>query len=574
MSLKKIHKMAHGVLHCLTIQDVLEAINKNFGETTALEIKEKDGRYRKLSYVGLGRRAVDVSSALIKFGLKKGDRVAVFSESRPEWAVVFFAAVSCGAIIVPLDIKLSRKEIDFILNDSGARFLFVSAKLLSGLEGVRASCGKLEKVICLDEVRADDIALMKDFLLIEGEQKYNPIHPDDTAMIVYTSGTTGVAKGVVLSYRGLLFEVVQLNKYIHFNSRDRFLSILPLNHMLEITGGLIAPLYAGSTITYCDSVKPTVLLNLMKEIKTTAMISVPLIIKLFHEGILRKVQKASPLEKVYFFKALALSKWLLRFKIRVGRWLFWRVHEEFGGKLRCFVSGGAPLDPCVEEDFTAMGFHILQGYGLTETSPVITVNTFKERKFGSVGIPLETVEIKIIPQGSLNPGEGEIVVRGPNVMQGYYNQPQKTREVLKDGWFHTGDIGRVDRDGFLYITGRLKTMIVLGAGKKIFPEEIEAVLSESALIREICVLGRKALSGLKAGTEELYAVIVPELDQFCGDEKKDEARIKEKIKQEIGRLSEGLAEYKRLTDFKLYFDELPKTSSRKLKRDLIKDLIV
>lgn len=572
MSVTTIHRMAEGILESLTIQDVLEAINKNFGETTALQIKRNDGSFFKLSYVGLGRKAVDISSALIKFGLKKGDRIAVLSESRPEWAAVFFAAVSCGGILVPLDVKLSRKELEFILQDSGARFFFVSAEYSGAIEDVVRSCPGIEKIVSFDVLQDSRVVFMKDFALTEGEQKYNPIHPDDAALIVYTSGTTGVAKGVVLSYRNLLFEVIQLNKFIRFSRNDRFLSILPLNHMLEITGGLIAPLYAGATITYGDSIKPANILKLMKETGTTAMLCVPLILKMFHEGILKKVRKGPALEQKVFFGLLRFSRFLLRFNIRVGKKLFDRVHQEFGGEIRCFVSGGAPLDPRVEEDMTAMGFNVLQGYGLTETAPVITVNTFRERKFGSVGIPLESVEIKIVPGSDSNPHEGEIIARGPNIMLGYYHQPEKTAEVLQEGWFHTGDIGRMDRDGFLYITGRMKTMIVLGAGKKVFPEEIEAVLSKSALIREICVLGRQAVSGLKAGTEEVCAVVVPNLDQFPEEEKKDRAKIKERIGREIGRLSEDLAEYKRIADFQLYFDELPKTSTRKLKRNLIKDI--
>ncbi|MGE5279275.1 MAG: AMP-dependent synthetase/ligase [Deltaproteobacteria bacterium] len=574
MSTKKIRQMAHGILETLTIQDVLEAINKHYGEATALQIEEKDGSFRKLSYVGLGRKAVDISSALIKFGLQKGDRVAVFSESRPEWAAVFFAVVSCGGIVVPLDVKLSPAEIAFILNDSGARFVFVSAKLADIMAGCRGSCPSVEKVIGLDGREPPCDAALGDFAHAQGEQKYNPIYPDDEAMIVYTSGTTGTAKGVVLTYRSLLFEVVRLNGYIHFSSRDRFVSILPLNHMLEITGGLIAPLYAGATITYCDSIKPANILGLMQETRATSMVCVPLVLKMFHEAILKKAQKAPPFRRRLFFFFLGLSRWLARFGVRPGRLLFRGVHRAFGGRLRCFISGGAPLDPYVEEDFWAMGFNVLQGYGLTETSPVITVNTFRETKFASVGIPLEGVEVRILPREGVPQGEGEIVVRGPNVMRGYYKQPEKTQEVLRDGWFYTGDIGRLDKDGFLYVTGRIKSMIVLGAGKKVFPEEIEEVMGKSPLIKEICVVGRQATSGLKAGTEEVCAAIVPNEERFMDHERKDASLMKARLKAEIGRLSANLAEYKRISDFIVVSGELPKTTTRKIKRALVKDLIV
>ena len=231
------------------------------------------------------------------------------------------------------------------------------------------------------------------------------------------------------------------------------------------------------------------------------------------------------------------------------------------------------LDPAVEMDFNAMGFTILQGYGLTETSPVIAVNTFRELKYGSVGKPIPGVEVKLMkPDGTFGE-EGEIVTRGDHVMKGYYRNPEKTAEMIKDGWLHTGDIGKFDKDGFLYITGRIRNLIVLGGGKKVFPEEIEEVMSASPYIKEICVIGKKATEGLKAGTEEVFAVIVPNLERFEGDDKKDKELIRKKVGSEVSRLSGNLAEYKKISEFMLYFDELPKTSTRKIKRNAVKEIM-
>jgi long-chain acyl-CoA synthetase len=343
--------------------------------------------------------------------------------------------------------------------------------------------------------------------------------------------------------------------------------------MLEMTGGLLAPLYAGACITYCSSIKPPVLIDLMKENKATIMICVPLILKIFYKGIMKKVEKMSSLKKRTFFLVLSLSRVLLNFNIRIGRLLFMQIHKQFGGRLKCFVSGGAPLEPRIEEDFAALGFRILQGYGLTETSPVVAVNTFKENKYSSVGRPLEGIKIKIDAQQGLQ--EGEILIQGPNVMKGYYNQPDKTKEVIKDSWFHSGDIGRLDDDGFLYITGRMKNMIVLGGGKKVHPEEIEEVLSKSPFIKEICVVGKVAQEGLKAGTEEVFAVIVPDRDNLTDKTKNNEGFMKNKIREEISLLEVHLASYKKISDFMLYFDELPKTSTRKIKRkDVLKNIVL
>jgi len=560
-------------LKVITITDILETINKQYGEITALQIKSKENSYRTLSYVELGRRAVDLSSTLIKLGIVKNDRVAILSESRPEWSIALFGIVSCAGITVPIDIKLTEKEIHFILSDSQAKCVIVSGKLLGIIDKIKNSLPALKHIILLDEAERADVIQLKNLKMKEGEQKYYPIHPQDTAIIVYTSGTTGVAKGVELSYDNLMFQVRSLSDIIHYSKRDQFLSILPLNHMLEITGGLIAPLYAGACITYADTIKATTLISLMKETRTTNMICVPLVLKMLHDGIFKKVENLPRYKKNIFFFMLSLSKLMIKINIRIGKSLFGSVHKEFGGKLRSFVSGGAPLNIDVERDMNALGFRVLQGYGLTETAPVISVNTFKDNRYGSVGKPLPGVELKILKENKLAK-EGEIITRGPHLMKGYYRNPEKTAEVIKDGWFYTGDIGYLDRDGFLFISGRVRNLIVLGAGKKVFPEEVEEVLGKSRFIKEMCVLGRIATKGARKGCEEVYAVIVPNLDSFDAAERGDKDKIKARISSDINNLSENLAEYKKVIGFDIWFDELPKTATRKIKRKDISEIVL
>ena len=559
-------------LKVISITDILETINKQYGEIPALRIRTKDGSFRSLSYVGLGRRAVDLSSTLIKLGIAKGDRVAILSEGRPEWSIAFFGIISCGGIIVPIDVKLTEKEIQFILSDSNAKCIITSAKFIGILDTVKGSLADLKNIILLDESDRKDVILLKDLKMKEGEQKYNPIQPQDTALIVYTSGTTGIAKGVELSYDNLMFQVRSLNDIIRYTHKDQFLSILPLNHMLEITGGLIAPLYAGSCITYADTIKTTTLVSLMKQTHTTNMICVPLILKMMHEAIMKKVAALPTVQKNIFYFLLALSRFLLRFNIRIGRLFFGSVHQELGGKFRAFVSGGAPLGIDVELDLNALGFRVLQGYGLTETAPVITVNTFADNRFGSVGKPLPGVEVRIVKTDEASK-EGEIIVRGPNLMKGYFRSPEKTAEIIKDGWLYTGDLGYLDKDGFLFISGRARNLIVLGGGKKVFPEEVEEVMSQSPSIKEICVLGRVSIKGIRKGCEEVYAVIVPNLDHFSDDEKKDEEKIRLKISSELSQMSKDLAEYKRIVDFEIWREELPKTATKKVRRKLVSDMI-
>lgn len=559
-------------LKTVTIIDILEAINKNYGDITAVQMKGKDGIFRKISYVELGRRTVDVSSNLIKLGIAKGERIAIYAENRPEWAVAFFGIVSAAAIVVPIDIKLSETETQFILSNSQAKCIFVSEKYLGVIDKIKPSLPDLKYVIVIDDNVRQDIIKLSELKLVSEENKNRNIYEEDSALIIYTSGTTGTAKGVELTYQNLIFQVRALSEIIHYKIQDQFLSILPLNHTLELTGGLIAPLYAGGCITYCDSLKPTHMLSLMREMRTVMMICVPLVIKMLHDGIMDNIGKMPAFKQKIFKRLLSLSKWLLKYNIRIGRVLFFDLHKQFGGRLRGFVSGGAPLDKEVEINFSALGFWILQGYGLTETSPVIAVNTFKEHRFGSVGKPLPGAQVRILKEKS-DSQDGEIITRGSHVMKGYFHSPEKTAEVMKDGWFHTGDIGRLDSDGFLYITGRIRNLIVLGAGKKVFPEEVEHVMSRSRYIKEICVLARIATKGLRKGCEEVYAVIVPNTDLFGPDERADTQKIKEVILEEISRLAADLAEYKRIIDFEIWDKELPKTASKKIKRQVLYEAV-
>ncbi|MFH1189344.1 MAG: AMP-binding protein [Candidatus Omnitrophota bacterium] len=560
-----IDSMVKTVLKNITIRDILETINKKYGNKTALRIRNEDGSFREISYTKLGRRVVSISSVLINLGIEKGDRIAIFSENRPEWVGAYFGILSCGGVVLPLDVKLTASEVRFILNDSRAKCIFASGALIGMIDGLRPDLPHLKDVILLDKSPRTDIIQLSKLRPHRGKERERPIYPEDTAIVVYTSGTTGLAKGVELSYKNLLSQAIEFSEIIRCSPKERLLSVLPLNHMLEITAGLIAPLYAGSCVTYCDTLKTTTLLPLMREIGITAMISVPLVLKLIHSGIMKKAAKETPFRQKAFRTLLSVSKFLLRFDIRVGRLFFRSIHEEFGGKFHTFISGGAPLDIGVEIDMNAMGFRILQGYGLTETAPVISVNTLRHNRFGSVGKPLPGVEVMISKERSSDP-EGEILTRGPHVMKGYFEDPRKTAEVIRGGWFHTGDLGHIDRNGFLYITGRMKNIIILGGGKKVFPEEVEGVMGQSPYIKELCVMPRTVDRGIRKGHEEVYAVIVPNFELFARQNITAKEDITAKISCEIARLGKDLAQYKRVNGFRLSDQELPKTATKKIIR--------
>ncbi len=563
-----IDSMAKTVLRNVTIGDILETINKKYGNKTALRIKNDDGSFREISYVKLGRRVVSISSVLINLGIEKGDRVAILSENRPEWAAAYFGIMSCGGTILPVDVKLTDAEISFILSDSQAKCIFVSGKYLDTIDRLRGGLPRLKDVILLDNSPRPDIIQLNKLRPHRGKERGRQIYPEDTAIIVYTSGTTGISKGVEITCKSLLFQALRFSEILRCSPKERLLSVLPLNHMLEITGGLVAPLYAGSCVTYCDTLKTNTLLPLMKETGITAMIAVPLVLKLLHSGIMKKVARLHPFKQKIFGALLAVSTYLLKFNIRAGRLFFPSVHKEFGRRLHTFISGGAPLSADVEIGLNALGFRILQGYGLTETAPVISVNTYSDNKFGSVGKPMPGVEVKILKERPSDT-EGEILTRGPHVMKGYFRNPGKTAEVLKDGWFYTGDLGYIDEDGFLFISGRKKNLIILGGGKKVFPEEVEEVAGRSPYIKEICVMARIAERGLRAGHEEVYAVVVPNLELFERENITGDKAVKDKIYFEIARLSKDLSPYKRIISFDISRESLPKTVTSKIKRDAV-----
>lgn len=353
----------------------------------------------------------------------------------------------------------------------------------------------------------------------------------------------------MITYKNLMFQVRTQAENTDVGAGDRVLSILPLNHLLELTCGFLGVLFPGGTICFANTLFPHELAECMQDRKIRAMLGVPLLYRSIQSGIERRIQNAPVRTRILFRLAWLLAGILPWNGVR--RRLFRRIHQTFGGRLRILVSGGAPLSRPVSRFLERIGMPILQGYGLTETSPVVSLNMPCANRPGSVGRPLPGVEVRI--------QDGEILTRGPHVMKGYYRNEPLTREVIDaEGWFHTGDLGRIDADGFLYVTGRRKSLIVLGGGKKVQPEEIEAVLVESPKIQEICVLGRTACRGPNQGQEEVCAVIVPA-----------EGVSLPEIEAEIRRLGAEFAPFKRPSRIHVYPEELPKTTTRKVKRNVL-----
>ena len=520
-----------------------------FSRGTAFQIKHA-GSYRQYSYSEVYELVSNLAAHLRSQHINHGDRVAILSENRPEWAIAYLAIASLGAINVPLDAKLAREEVEKLLEDSGAKMILISAGLAKEHKfSLPAGRHGLKQILM------EDIEKLKSADLPAAQ-----VLPNDLAAIIYTSGTTGAPKGVMLTHENIMSNVTTTVKLFNIGPKDTFLSVLPLHHTFEATAGFLGPFYLGACVTYAESLKSPNLLANMRETRVTIMCGVPLLYKLFYEGILREVEEKGIILRAFFYLLLGLAKILKPEPIR--RLLFFTIHRKLGGKLRFWVSGGAAIDPMIIRGFALFGITILQGYGLTESSPILTCCTLRHNRVGSVGKPLSNVEIKLT-------AEGEIIARGPNIMQGYYQRPDLTAEVLRNGWLYTGDVGKIDREGFVYITGRSKDLIVTGSGVNVYPEEIEFFINRIPGVAESCVLGVKAREGLRKGMEEVWAIIVPDYDYFK-KRKLDQQRMEHYLIAEIHKLNQKLTEYKRIANVKIRSIELPKTTTRKVRRFQVK----
>lgn len=549
------------------ILQLLGEKTESYKDRVALGIKTPLG-WREFTYRGVGLLSRKLAYHLINdLDIKKGQRLAILSESKPEYGACVFASVMAGLITVPLDIKLTEYELQSILSDCQPTVLLTSQHYLDKALKLKEKITSIEHIIMIDEPSYNMPVSCLYTLPDNYEAKWRHRSSKSTAFIIYTSGTTGSPKGVEISFRNMLTQLTDTEqivpKFFNTNEKVNILSILPMNHLFELTIGFSAFLYWGLSVYYTHSLKPKDILSIMREKKINFMIVVPAFLKLLKAGIESEI-KASPLAVRLGFKTLfEIAKRTPSYRVR--KMLFKQIHEKFGGNFGGCIAGGAPLDLEVADFFETIGIKIYQGYGLSETSPVVSVNYDKRGDLASVGRPLPSFESKIDPQ------TGEIMLKGPSVMKGYYNNPEMTAEVLEpDGWLHTGDVGKITKDGHVYITGRIKNMIVLSGGKKVFPEEVEKVLEKSDMFREICVLGYSRSGGSKDGTEDIVAVVLPTESVI---RENDDAKLNKIVRDEVKRLSMQLAPYKRPINIVVVKEPLPKTTTMKIKKREVKELI-
>jgi len=478
-----------------------------------LMLYKKEGRYLPISTEEFGQRVKFIGLGLKTLGIEAGDKLIILSENRPEWVMTDLANICLGGVTVPIYTSLVPEQIKYIIDDSDAKIVVCSnSGLWQKIEKIKSDLPKVKHYISFEEVAPEGVLSLKQ-LIDRGkelnqknpelfEQVARKIRPDDLASIIYTSGTTGVPKGVMLTHKNFVSNGKACAAVVPFSRKDRVLSFLPLSHVLERMV-VFTYLYKGCSIAFAESVE-TVGENL-QEIRPHIMVSVPRVFEKIYSKVMDNVLASSFLKKKIFFWALKtgrhysqrklqkkpVSTWLEKKRKLAHKLVFSKIIEKTGGRVRFFVSGGAPLSKDIAEFFYVMGLIVLEGYGLTETSPVIAVNTLDNLRFGTVGRPIPGVEVKIAE-------DGEILTRGPNVMKGYYKKEVETKEAFEGGWFHTGDIGYFDEDGFLIITDRKKDIIVTAGGKNVAPQPIENLLKTNLYISNAVVVGdkRKFVSAL------------------------------------------------------------------------------
>ena len=497
-----------------------------------------------------------------------GDRVAIIGENHPNWAIAYLGVIYRGAVITPLDPAAAVTALAAFLKGAEAKLAFVSP---ASLEKFRAACEQMGRQIPTVALRPcqapDGSARFEDWASTPTPPEFNaappPAKPDDLALLMYTSGTTGVPKAVPLTHGNIYAESDKIQEVMHVSDREVVLSLLPLFHNYSQIVALWLATIIGAQVVYLTELSTTAIERGLKESGATALVGVPRLWYLFHKRILDEVRRRPKPVGVLFKIMLALNGWLRdSLGLNAGRYLFARIHESFGGKLRLAVSGGASFDENVALDFHRLGFTILQGYGLTETSGAATVTRFEDNKIGSVGTPLNGVAVRIDEPNS--EGIGEVLIRGPVVMRGYYHNPEANRQAFTpDGWFRTGDLGRFDEGGHLYIVGRKKDVIKLPSGKNVFPEDVEAHYERSPFVSEVCVLGVKDETGDFKGAEKLRAVVVPNFEYL---KTRQITNAREWVVWELENLGRELPEYQRVHDFVLRAEALPRTTTRKVRR--------
>lgn len=555
------------------VENLKEMLNHSsalYGEKSAFLINKKNGEFDSISYSQFKEDVDAFGTALLSLGLKN-KCIAVIGENRYEWCVTYLATICGTGIIVPIDRELPETEIENIMSRCNADAIIYSSKHKEGMEKLSKTALSVQYYINMDAEFDDEFSLSYSQLLQKGRDMVAhqnidfleaKIDNNSLASLLFTSGTTGLAKGVMLSHKNICSNMVAVRSTVLVESNDCSLSILPLHHTYECTIGFLVFIYSGGTISFNEGLK--YIAKNLKEVKPTMLVVVPLILENLYKKIWTQAGKKK-FGKLKLRMALLLTTILnCFFHIDIRKKVFKQIHDTVGGRLRLIITGAAAIDPAISKGFRRMGIRVLQGYGLTECAPLVAGNSDFVCKDDSVGKALPGVDIKInLPDEN---GIGEIVTRGENVMLGYYKDAVSTAKSIIDGWFHTGDLGKIDKSGYVYITGRIKNIIIIKNGKNVYPEELEASINKNPYVQESIVSGDLDAT---TGETHIHAHILPNLEYI-----KEKFRGVTPSKEELSNLfndviksiNKDLPLYRRIRKFTLRENEFIKTTTKKIKR--------
>lgn len=565
--MKKFKDALYPIRPIKDLKDLIDNSVLLFSERNAFLIKDKPGGdYKPIKYDTFKKDLDALGTALLDLGLKD-KRIAVIGENRYEWVLTYLSVVNGVGVIVPLDKELPANEIKYLLERSNASALVYSDKLENVLDTALEGTENLQYLISMDAETDTHKSLSLNKLIEKGNQLINQgrkdyinavIDPDAMSILLFTSGTTGMAKGVMLSHNNICANIMAMSQYVQTTENDKLLSVLPIHHTYECTCGILTPLYQGSCVAFCEGLKHIV--KNLGEAEATIMLGVPLIFESMYKRLWKKAEKEGRADKLR--KGLMVNRALRKVGMDKSKKLFKAIHQALGGHIRMFISGAAAIDPEIIECFNDLGVNMFQGYGLTECSPIVTVNKDRYMKAASAGLPMQGTEVKIFEPDE--DGIGEIICKSGSVMLGYYENDEETKKVLRDGWFFTGDLGYFDNEGFLYITGRKKNVIVTKNGKNIFPEEVEYYLNKSDYVKECLVWGKD-----DEEDEDILvcAEIVPDEEYLeeIGKSYTDE-ELRTVFQDIIHEINSKMPFYKRIRRFNIRHEEFEKTTTKKIKR--------
>ena len=547
------------------LKDMLNKTKKEYGEKIAYKIKNEEGKYRTITHREVRDMVDSLGTVLINLGLK-GKRIAIIGENRYEWEIAYLAIVCGTGIVVPLDKSLPENELEELIERSEVEAIFYSKKYEETIEKIKYSQkNKLKHMISMDLKKhfkgiysQEELIETGEKLLEKGNREFIDaiINEKEMSIMLFTSGTTSKSKVVALSHKNICSNLMDIGEVLNVTSDDVLLSILPIHHVFECTVGFLFSLYKGAQTVFCDGLRHVV--ENLNEYQVTVMACVPAIYERIFMIIRKQLEKQGKLEEI-----LKNEEKYKKASMEERKEVFKEIHNIIGGKIKLFIRGAAALDSKIEEKYRLLGINIVQGYGLTETSPVVAIGTNKYYKTGSIGKTVPNVEAKIVDIN--DEGIGELIVKGPNVMLGYYNNEEATKEVIKDGWFYTGDLAKIDEEGYIYICGRKKSVIVLKNGKNIFPEEMENLVNKIEGVKESFIFGKQQSedkNDIKINVKIVFdRDIVRDVYKVQTD-----SEIQEVLSKKIKEINQTMPKYKSIKGILLTEEPLIKTTTNKIKR--------